>query len=301
MFCSNLEHLILQERETLLKTMDDFFDCCVVIPPGEWGRQVLMQTIPILERQSQKLFENRRRKHSLATQVGMHQLQDAKGDPLARTGVLFGGLVRDVKRRLPHYLSDFTGAFNVQCLAAIVFVYIASLAPAITFGGIISKKTGGKIDASETILATGLFGIIFALLGGQPLTIISFTGPLIVFEKSIYELSKNLNVDYLPLRAWIGIWVMFICFLIVAFEGCFLVRYFTRFTEEIFATIIAYTFMYDAIEIVIDEYKHPLSANGTIANATKTSTTKTSSPSSSGHLAVLLVLGTFIISYMFRR
>ena len=91
---------------------------------------------------------------------------------------------------------------------------------------------------------------------------------------------------------------MFVCFIIVAFEGCFLVRYFTRFTEEIFACLIAFTLIYDAVVIVVDEYDSPVTVNTTISNITTTTTTNSSA---SGHLALLLVLGTFIISYLFRR
>lgn len=244
------------------------------------------------------MFQIRRRKKSEVQEEDINQVQGPVEDPLQRTGRFCGGLVRDIKRRLPNYISDFTDAFDIHCLAAIVFVYIASLAPAITFGGILSEKTGGWIGVSETIFATGLAGVIFALLGGQPLTIISFTGPLVVFEKNTYVLSENLDIEYLPFRACIGIWVMLICFVIVAFEGCFLVRYFTRFTEEIFACLISFTFVYDAIVIVVDEYDNPITVNTTISNVTTTTTT---SSSSSGHLALLLVLGTFIISYLFRR
>ena len=44
-------------------------------------------------------------------------------DPaLERTGKLFGGLMLDIKRKAPHYISDFTDAFNVQCLASIGFM-----------------------------------------------------------------------------------------------------------------------------------------------------------------------------------
>ena len=35
-------------------------------------------------------------------------------DPLARTGRLFGGAIKDVKRRYKHYLSDFKDGLNMQ-------------------------------------------------------------------------------------------------------------------------------------------------------------------------------------------
>jgi len=64
--------------------------------------------------------------------------RDPFGDPLKRTKRLFGGLINDVKRRFPHYLSDFKDACNAQCVAAFFFIYFACLSPAITFGGLMS-------------------------------------------------------------------------------------------------------------------------------------------------------------------
>lgn len=68
-------------------------------------------------------------------------------DPLRRTGRPFGGLIRDVRRRYPHYLSDFRDALDPQCLAAVIFIYFAALSPAITFGGLLGEerlRVGGR-------------------------------------------------------------------------------------------------------------------------------------------------------------
>lgn len=63
-----------------------------------------------------------------------------KEDPLARTGYPFGGMVKDIKRRYRHYISDYTDALNPQVLAAVIFIYFAALSPAITFGGLLGKR-----------------------------------------------------------------------------------------------------------------------------------------------------------------
>lgn len=60
-------------------------------------------------------------------------------DPLGRTGRPFGGLVKDVKRKAPFYLSDLKDGLNFQVLAAFVFIYFACLSPAITFGGLLGE------------------------------------------------------------------------------------------------------------------------------------------------------------------
>lgn len=66
-------------------------------------------------------------------------------DPLRRTGRPFGGLIRDVRRRYPQYLSDFRDALDPQCIAAVIFIYFAALSPAITFGGLLGEwgRAGG--------------------------------------------------------------------------------------------------------------------------------------------------------------
>ena len=60
-------------------------------------------------------------------------------DPLVRTGVPFGGMMRDFRRRYQHYKSDITDALNAQVLAAVIFIYFAALSPAITFGGLLGE------------------------------------------------------------------------------------------------------------------------------------------------------------------
>lgn len=60
-------------------------------------------------------------------------------DPLQRTGRIFGGLIRDIRRRYPYYLSDITDALSPQVLAAVIFIYFAALSPAVTFGGLMGQ------------------------------------------------------------------------------------------------------------------------------------------------------------------
>lgn len=54
---------------------------------------------------------------------------------------LFGGLIEDIKRKAPFYLSDFKDALHIQCLASFVFLYFACLTPIITFGGLLGDAT----------------------------------------------------------------------------------------------------------------------------------------------------------------
>ena len=111
---------------------------------------------------------------------------------MARIGKPFGGLINDVKRKYPHYASDFVDAFkNFKCLVAFIFVYFAAIAPCVTYGGLLSEKTEGWIGLSESILATAIGGIVFGFCSGQPLMIVGVTGPVLIFEETIYSVRKD--------------------------------------------------------------------------------------------------------------
>lgn len=57
----------------------------------------------------------------------------------------FGGLILDIKRKAPHYLSDYTDAISLQCVASFLFLYCACMSPVITFGGLLGEATEGRI------------------------------------------------------------------------------------------------------------------------------------------------------------
>lgn len=62
----------------------------------------------------------------------------------------FGGFFMDIKRKAPHYLSDYTDALSLQCLASFLFLYCACMSPVITFGGLLGEATEGRIVRHTT-------------------------------------------------------------------------------------------------------------------------------------------------------
>lgn len=50
------------------------------------------------------------------------------------------------------------------------------------------------MGVSETMVATSVFGMLFSLFSGQPLLIIGATGPVLVFEESLYKVIADVNV-----------------------------------------------------------------------------------------------------------
>lgn len=66
---------------------------------------------------------------------------------------IFGGLVLDIKRKAPHYLSDYTDAISLQCLASFLFLYCACMSPVITFGGLLGEATEGRVVRGNIFIA----------------------------------------------------------------------------------------------------------------------------------------------------
>lgn len=60
-------------------------------------------------------------------------------DPFERTRRPFGGVINDVKYRLPFYLDDFKQALSFQCLTSILFIFCANFANAVAIGEVLGR------------------------------------------------------------------------------------------------------------------------------------------------------------------
>lgn len=49
------------------------------------------------------------------------------------------------------------------------------------------EKTEGLMGVSELIVSTAVLGVLFSLLGAQPLLVVGFSGPLLVFEEAFFK------------------------------------------------------------------------------------------------------------------
>nr|XP_015214763.1 PREDICTED: anion exchange protein 3 isoform X1 [Lepisosteus oculatus]XP_015214764.1 PREDICTED: anion exchange protein 3 isoform X1 [Lepisosteus oculatus] len=311
------------DRQDLLNGINEFLDCSIVIPPSEVEGKDLLKSVASFQKEMLRKRKERERKKSMNMGAGIvpetkevsveERPEEIDDDPLKRSGIPFGGLVHDIRRRYPRYLSDIRDAMHTQCLAAIVFIYFAALSPTITFGGLLGEKTDGLMGVSELIISTSALGVVFSLLAGQPLLIIGFSGPLLVFEEAFYKFCQAQNFEYLTGRVWIGFWLVFIVFVIVAAEGSFLVRYISPFTQEIFAFLISLIFIYETFYKLFKVFsEHPLlktyppnsqPALGSIDLSQVAGTTE--SPvvmqPNTALLSLILMLGTFFIAFFLRK
>uniref|UniRef100_A0AAY5ENX0 Anion exchange protein n=1 Tax=Electrophorus electricus TaxID=8005 RepID=A0AAY5ENX0_ELEEL len=326
-------HQIGRSISTLMsdKSMIVFLDCSIVLPPSELGGEELLRSVAHFQREMLRKREEQEvglmSKEPKSTEEKEALLAPFKpdDDPLQRTGRPFGGLIRDVRRRYPKYISDFKDALDPQCMAAIIFIYFAALSPAITFGGLLGEKTEGLIGVSELIVATCIQGVLFCLLGAQPLLVVGFSGPLLVFEEAFFSFCKSNDLEYLTGRVWIGFWLVVIVVVMVALEGSFLVRFVSRFTQEIFSILISLIFIYETFYKLAKIFQeHPLQrcsfVNGSVLpNASESSSVEnltwnqlaenSSSPGTAkvigepntALLSLVLMSGTFFIAFYLRK
>ncbi|KAG2466882.1 S4A4 protein, partial [Polypterus senegalus] len=245
-----------KDRQDLLAGIDEFLDEVIVLPPGEWDPAIRIEP-------PKSLPSSDKRKNMYAGGDNIQMNGDTPYDgghgggghhvseELIRTGRFCGGLILDIKRKIPYFASDFYDALNIQSLSAILFIYLATVTNAITFGGLLGDATENMQGVLESFLGTAVSGAVFCLFAGQPLTILSSTGPVLVFERLLFTFSRENGFDYLEFRLWIGLWSAFLCFVLVATDASFLVQYFTRFTEEGFSSLISFIFIYDAFKKMI--------------------------------------------------
>uniref|UniRef100_A0A8C4XQN0 Anion exchange protein n=1 Tax=Falco tinnunculus TaxID=100819 RepID=A0A8C4XQN0_FALTI len=239
-----------EHREDLIAGMEAFLDELTVLPPRKWD--------PSTRIPPPSCLPSPYRRYSGMPHLGQALALPSTWGAMGGWGGcseislccprLFGGLLQDIRRKAPWYGSDFTDALHPQCLSAVLYIYLATVTNAITFGGMLGDATANMQGVLESFLGTAFAGSIFCLFSGQPLTILSSTGPVLVFERLLFSFSRDHSLDYLEFRLWIGLWVAFFGVVLVATEASHLVQYFTRFTEEGFCALISLIFIYDSLK-----------------------------------------------------
>lgn len=212
-----------------------------------------------------------------------------KKDELVPSSKPFEGLGQDLKRRLPHYLDDFRQGFQKKCVASILFMFFACLAPAVTFGGLMGVATDGQIGTVEMLIASSVGGMLYAVFSGQPLIVLGGIGPLYIFTIILYRLCGQLELgdQFLSVYAWVGLWTALFTALLAVTNASNLMRFFTRFTDEIFSALMSLIFIYEAVRALVNTFSE------SFADA--------ESSHDGAFLTLLLTLGTFYIAMSLSR
>ncbi|GFP55347.1 putative transporter C543.05c [Trichoderma asperellum] len=162
----------------------------------------------------------------------------------------FRGMVNDIRRRAPYYVSDWLDAWDYRVVPATVFMYFANILPALAFSLDMFQNTGSNYGVNEVLLASVLGSVVFSIFSAQPLVIVGVTGPITVFNSTVYNIMKPTGVNYLGFMAWIGIWSLILHWILAITNSCNWLRWVTRFPCDIFGFYVAFIYLQKGIQVL---------------------------------------------------
>lgn len=164
------------------------------------------------------------------------------------------GIWLDLQEKVPYYWQDWRDSWDYRVIPSALNTYFNNLLPALAFAQDMFDKTHNSYGVNEVLLATGLGGVVFGALAGQPLCIVSVTGPIAIFSYTIYEIIKPLKTNYFGFMFWVYIWSM-ILHLIMAFSNTVaLLQYVTAFPCDIFGLFNNIIYIEKGIQILTRQF-----------------------------------------------
>ncbi|NWR39411.1 B3AT protein, partial [Tachuris rubrigastra] len=160
------------------------------------------------------------------------------------------------------------------------------------------EKTKGMMGVSELLVSTCVQCVLFSLLSAQPLLVVGFSGPLLVFEEAFYGFCSSNGLEYIVGRVWIGFWMILLVLVVVAFEGSFLVRFLSRYTQEIFSFLISLIFIFETFSKLVTIFRqHPLKREYNVKDEFDPSEPEPNT----ALLSLILMAGTFFLAFFLRK
>lgn len=147
-------------------------------------------------------------------------------------------------------MSDWVDAWDYRVVPATVYMYFANIIPALAFSLDMFQNTGSEYGVNEVLLASVLGAGVFSLFGAQPLVIVGVTGPITVFNYTVYDIMKSSGVNYIGFMAWIGIWAMILHVALAVTNSCNWLRWVTRFPCDIFGFYVAFIYLQKGVEVL---------------------------------------------------
>merc|ERR1712216_207721 len=186
---------------------------------------------------------------TVAPKAGRVVAMSADAEPIMEAP--FKGIKDDLAARAPLYIDDFKQGISTKSLASVFFLFFAALAPAIAFGAVLTSSTAGMLGATEVILATAIGGVAYSVLCGQPMSILASTGSVVTYTAILYQTCVAQGLPFFGTYAWTGIWTSIILMFVAITSSSNLVRFFTKFTDETFAALVACIFCVESAKKII--------------------------------------------------
>jgi MFS superfamily sulfate permease-like transporter len=97
------------------------------------------------------------------------------------------------------YFAKYAITEELKCMSLIE----GSILPALAFSLDMFAKTNSTYGVNEVLLSSVLAAVVFSLFAAQPLTIVGVTGPITVFNYTVFDIMAS-RTNYLSFMCWIG-------------------------------------------------------------------------------------------------
>ncbi|KAL1736909.1 HCO3 transporter family-domain-containing protein [Schizophyllum commune] len=161
------------------------------------------------------------------------------------------GIRRDIRARAPYYWSDWRDAYNYRVIPATALIFFANVLPGIAFSLDLIETTQ-MYGVSEVLMSSFMAAFIFSVFGAQPLTIAGVTGPITVFNKTIYDIiEKEDNApNYLHFIGWVYLWAAIIHWITAILNWCNFLKYVTLFSCDTFGFYVSWVYLQYGIQVI---------------------------------------------------
>lgn len=168
---------------------------------------------------------------------------------------LAAGIVHDVRDRFPQYISDWKDSWNYRVIPSVIETFLNNLLPALAFAQDMFDRTDNSYGVNEVLLSSAMAGIIFGILGGQPLCIVGVTGPISIFNYTVYQIIEPLGIDFFGFMFWVCIWSMILHLGLAIVNSVCLLQHVTTYSCDIFGLFINIIYIEKGIEILCRQFK----------------------------------------------
>ncbi|GAV48528.1 hypothetical protein ZYGR_0K00330 [Zygosaccharomyces rouxii] len=164
------------------------------------------------------------------------------------------GIWLDLKDRIPHYWSDWRDSWDYRVIPAVLDTYFSNILPALAFALDMFDRTDRAYGVNEVLLSSAMAGIVFGVLGGQPLCIVGVTGPISILNYTIYDIVKDWSSNYFGFMFWVCIWSMILHFVLAFTNAVALLQYVTAFPCDIFGLFINIVYIQKGIQVLSKQF-----------------------------------------------
>ncbi|KAK3172432.1 hypothetical protein OEA41_005754 [Lepraria neglecta] len=115
-------------------------------------------------------------------------------------------------------------------------------------------KTDMSFGVNEVLLASVLGSVVFSVFAAQPLVIVGVTGPITVFNYTVYDIITPRGTNYFAFMCWIGLWSLLMHWALAFTNACNGLKYVTRFSCDIFGFYVAFIYLQKGIQVLTRQW-----------------------------------------------